>query len=711
MSDNTHGRTTGPNDPRFVSGSGFIEIVGLGAAVGTIGGYAAIWEAIALYKSGAFLPPAALMKIIKVAGIMPHAYAAPLSMGAALGLVAGAAAGWKLGDIPGEIHVRGSRLTRKAKVLQRAILRASPPIKGKNSGIWVHPKIQLTEHLEASHAMIVGGAGAGKTTILWPLIQQVIERGDRAIVFSFKGDFEQRIGQGERIGKQFALLAPWDDRSALWAVGRDIQTRLDAEALASTLIPETQGSKADPMWTQGSRSLLVGIIADVQREFGEAWGFAELAKRSAEALSDFATLKKIIERESPQAYALISGGASSKTTASFLATISSYLTQVINLGVAADCLKMQAAGKQWSVTRWLSGSGIPPIAVLGFRPSAKHLSQAWGSSIIEQVVLKLSDLPDVSPDRRRVWLILDEVPKLGQVPSITDALETLRSKGVRVVLGAQGIDQIEEVYSKNVARSWATQTAIKVIGRITEPESQKWASSLIGERELERFSSQYNVQSGNGQGSGGSTSGGGYQRTKEHVIMPGEFGSIVSVTSRGPRAILHVAGSDHVGLLDWPFTPQQTVRSGRDQHQAPWVLPRYDRPTWGTTPPKVATPPHLSEGQPKKSEDQRDAKAAPLDSVQPDQTEHNSGDGKGGGDGVGGVIAEQAVDSMLDAVVPGAGMLHSMLSMLDSDASDGSAATVVIKHAQQQEERGDLAESSGTGSDAEAADENEADSG
>ena len=155
---------------------------------------------------------------------------------------------------------------------------------------------------------------------------------------------------------------------------------------------------------------------------------------------------------------------------------------------------------------WLSASSpVPRVAVLGFRPSAKAISQAWGSSLIEQIVLKLSDLPDVSPDQRRIWLILDEVPKLGQVPSITDALETLRSKGVRVILGTQGIDQIEETYSKNIARSWATQTATKIIGRISEPESQKWAAALIGERELERFSSQYNVQSG---GQGGSTNGG-----------------------------------------------------------------------------------------------------------------------------------------------------------------------------------------------------------
>ena len=685
--------TTGPNDPRFASGSGFLQIVGLGAVGGLTLGYSAIWEAISLYKTSHFLSPASLYQIIHTAGVMPHAYAAPLAMGAAVGLMAGAALGWRLGDIPGEIHIRGSQLTRNPKVLQRAILQASPPVAGKNQGIRIHPKIQTTEHLEASHALIVGGAGAGKTTILWPLIQQIMDRGDRAIIFSFKGDFEQRIGAGEKIGRQFALLAPWDNRSAVWAVGRDIQTRLDAEALANTLIPEPPGgSKSDPMWTNGSRSLLVGIISDVQREFGTAWGFAELAKRSAEALADFPVLKKIIERESPQAYSLISGGAQSKTTASFLATISSFLTQVINLGVAADNLKKTARGRQWSVDAWLSSSSspspVPRVAVLGFRPSAKAISQAWGSSIIEQIVLKLSDLPDVSPDQRRIWLILDEVPKLGQVPSITDALETLRSKGVRVILGAQGIDQIEETYSKNIARSWATQTAIKIIGRIGEPESQKWASSLIGERDLERFSSQYNVQSG---GQGGSTNGGSYQRVKEHIVMPGEFGNVATVTKSGPRAILHVAGSDQVGLLDWPFVSQAVARAGRDAHQAPWVLPRYQRPDWGTTPPKVAAPPAVQGVPASIKTDQQDQKAAPLDSVQPDNSRHNLD--PVGGDGAGAAIADQIVDHVLDMLVPGAGMLHTMLSAMDTGGG-GAVAPAVIRRPQQQQDEYDT-----TGSD------------
>ncbi|WP_163055369.1 type IV secretion system DNA-binding domain-containing protein [Acidithiobacillus ferrooxidans] len=571
---------TGPNDPRFQSGSGFFQGIGIASAAGAIAGYGLGWEGIGLYKTGAFLSPDSLFSVIHQLGPLPHVYA-PVLLGSTVACaVAGAVVGWKAGAIPAEIHVRGSRLTTKSGVMQKAIAEASAPVRGKNQGIRIHPRIQTTEHLEASHMLILGGSGAGKTTILWPMIQQLVTRGDKMLVFSFKGDFEQKLDV-----PRYALLAPWDTRSATWALGRDVRTRLDAESLAETLIPEPAGGQSDPMWVNGSRALLVGIIADVQRSRGDKWGFADLAKRVAEALSDFPTLQEIIRTESPMAGALLSGGADSKTTASFLSTIASYMSHVINLGVSEDnLLNTQTKRKEWSVNGWLAGD-VPAVSILGFRPSAKGISRAWGASIIEQIVQKCGDLPDADPDQRRIWLILDEVPRLGKVPSITEGLEVLRSKGVRIVLGAQGIGQIEEIYSKTTARSWAMQTATKIIGRIVEPEDQKWAAGLIGERVLERYSASQNTQLG---GSGGGSSGGSYQRVQEHTVIPSQLGQIVRVSKSGPRAILQVAGSDQVGLLDWPFASAKTLRPGRDEMQAAWVLPGYNRPIWGTVPPKVA---------------------------------------------------------------------------------------------------------------------------
>ncbi|WP_163097238.1 type IV secretion system DNA-binding domain-containing protein [Acidithiobacillus ferrianus] len=641
----------GPNDPRFARGSGFLEMFVFGVAAGGVLGYCLGWEAVGLLHGTGFLTPSTIWAAIRQAGLFPPAYHLPLAGGAAAGALLGGALGWKAGDVPAEIHVRGSRITARPKVMARAILDASPPAKGENEAIRIHPKIQTTEALETSHLLIVGGSGAGKTTILWPMIHQIVDRGDKAVIFSFKGDFEQKLDT------QFALLAPWDTRSALWSLGNDIRTRLDAEALANTLIPSPE-KEDNPMWTNGSRSLLVGIIAEVQKERGENWGFADLAKKCAEALAHFPILKEIISRENPMATSLISGGAESRTTASFLANVAAHLTQVINLGVAADNLKDSAGGRHWSVNKWINGNGkTPPVAILGFRPSAKALSEAWCASLVEQIVLKLEDLPDASPEDRRVWLILDEVPRMGKIPSITEALEVLRSKGVRMILGCQGIGQIEERYSKTTARSWSMQTATKIIGRIGEPEDQKWAANLVGERDLERFNTQYTT------GSQSSSQGGSYQRVREHVVMPSQFGQIVKVTRRGPRAILAVAGSDHVGLLDWPFPLIPTIRQGREKkHEAQWVLPRYPRPDWGATPPIVDIPttPHVP-GE-KKQEDELRKKPRVVISTerQPDGKQQQTGEA--GETVVDDLVGDHLISQMLDQLVaPGAGVAFDIL--------------------------------------------------
>ena len=69
-----------------------------------------------------------------------------------------------------------------------------------------------------------------------------------------------------------------------------------------------------------------------------------------------------------------------------------------------------------------------------------------------------------------------------KVPSVTDALTTARSKGLRVILGIQSLAQIREVYTRETATVWAGQTASKIICQTTAPEDQKWCSDLLGER-------------------------------------------------------------------------------------------------------------------------------------------------------------------------------------------------------------------------------------
>ena len=666
----------GPNDPRFAQNSGFFEMVGLGAGAGAIAGYLSAWEAVGLYKTGGLLSPHTLFSAIHTAGILPPAYLPVLAAGAGLGAIAGAGAGWRGGNIPHEIHIRGRKLTHNPKVAARALrpprrfFRKSPP-----PGVNLHPQITISEQQEARHMLLLGGSGSGKTSILWPVINQAVERGDRALIFSFKGDFQQKAAF------PFSLLAPWDSRSVRWQLGKDIRTRLHAESLAKTLIPTPE---KDPIWAQGAQGLLTAIISEVQSKYGEAWGFFRLAEACSRALSDYDSLVQTVMNESPLARSFLMG-KDSKTTASYLAQMASNLSDVVNLGVADYSNK----GTPWSVRDWLAGR-TPGAAILGYLPESEGLSQAFCSSIIEQTVKQILSFPDVDPSARRIWLFLDEVPQAGKIPSITSALEAARSKGCRVVLGMQGVAQLEEHgYSKNTLRIWAGQCGIKIIANLSDPDDQKWASNLLGDHDLERYQSNISTQnSGNGGNSGQS---GGYQRATEAVMLPASFGTDLYVDEGkggGPTAL--IVTSKVAAVIKWPFPELQANRAAFAE--APWIMPGFQRPVWGKVPLKVAMPGGGDVPMKPDAKQQTQPRPQPEDIIymsSPEQPQALPQDAGGGmGEIVEEAVADHVIGAALDAALTGgAGQLFEFMKGVSELSGGGSggdtAAPSMIRQPQQ----------------------------
>lgn len=676
----------GPNDPRFQQNSGFFEMVGLGTGAGALAGYVSGWEAVGLYKTHEFLAPDTLFAAIHQAGILPHAYMPILAAGAGLGAITGAVAGWRGGNIPHEIHIRGRKLTHNAKVAARALrpprrfFRKSPP-----PGVNLHPQIRISEQQEARHMLLLGGSGSGKTSILWPVINQAVGRGDRCLIFSFKGDFQQKAEF------PFSLLAPWDSRSVRWQLGRDIRTRLHAESLAKTLIPTPE---KDPIWAQGAQGLLTAIISEVQSKYGENWGFFRLAQACSVALSDYDSLVQTVMNESPLARSFLMG-KDSKTTASYLAQMASNLSDVVNLGVA----DFSNRGKPWSVRDWLAGR-TPAAAILGYLPESEGLSQAYCSSIIEQIVKKVLGFADADPDERRIWLFLDEVPQAGKIPSITSALEAARSKGCRVVLGMQGVAQLEEHgYSKNTLRIWAGQCGIKIIANLSDPDDQKWASNLLGDHDLERYQSNISTQnSGNGGNSGQS---GGYQRATEAVMLPSAFGTDLFVDEApqggGPTAL--ILTSKVAAAIKWPFPPLQAMRPAFAE--APWIMPGFQRPVWGKVPLKVAMPGGGGDVPVKPGAKATAQKPQKQPQVQeedimymsaPEQAQQALPQDAGG---MGGIVEEAVADHVigaaLDAVMTGggAGQLFELMKGASEIAGGGNgtpAPTTMLRQQQRKPE-------------------------
>lgn len=631
------------------------------AVIGLVLGYAAGLELLTWQSGAGWIPimriPGLVWALIKTHELIPgiqFGWFPPLcSVGAAIMF---GALGWKVSTRSSVRHLHGLRIYTDPKQAAKSFR----PLHG-GPGVRIHPQARIGERAEVAHFLILGGPGSGKTTALWTMLQDVIERGDRVLLLDFKGDFTRDLP------KPITLLSPADARGTRWALGQDIRTRLDASALAETLIPLGSG---EPIWSQGARGLLIGLLSHLQTTRGASWGFQELAELAARVLVDYKLLVSIIIKEHPPAKAYLMG-ADSKTTASFLGQLSGALTHVVELGVSDFSIPKTVPG--WSVRWWLRGGYKgPKVVVLGWQPSSKELSQAFAASLIEQVVRQLSDLPDCSPGDRRVWLILDEAAQLGKIPSITDALVTLRSKGARVVLGLQSVAQITQNYDRETLTVWSNSTDTKILCRLKSKEDQKFASELLGKRTVERYSHQFSQSAG----VSGPTRSGSWHRQEEHVMPESDFGHRLGPGKNGVRAIVLPGGAKGAALLDWPYhkSPSPEIRASRIQ--AKWVKPGFSRPRWGETPPQVADIPpapgpttsgedDAPRGDPKPQTEQTPTPAqssesapepGPRQQQQPGpaapqaQQEPPRGDEPAQGD-----IVDMAAAAGIDALLPGAG--------------------------------------------------------
>ncbi|NKB80237.1 type IV secretion system DNA-binding domain-containing protein [Ochrobactrum daejeonense] len=83
------------------------------------------------------------------------------------------------------------------------------------------------------------------------MIGSVVERGDKAIIFDEKGDYTRITPPSVRDGKEVPplLLAPQDDRSAVWDIAADLIVSQDAVELAQRIIPDD----GHPFYAERSR--------------------------------------------------------------------------------------------------------------------------------------------------------------------------------------------------------------------------------------------------------------------------------------------------------------------------------------------------------------------------------------------------------------------------------------------------------------------------
>ncbi|WP_458250610.1 type IV secretion system DNA-binding domain-containing protein [Geobacter anodireducens] len=355
-----------------------------------------------------------------------------------------------------DVYVRGAMVTNALELTKR--LKSS-----LGDGIIRIGEVLIPRALEPTHFFLVGRPGAGKTTLINYMLNKIIDRGDRGLIWCAKG--EDFLTTHFRDGDQ--IFCPGDARSLRWTLMSDIASLSDFDLVADALVDET--AEKTKVWSGGAKQIISGLLrycyVSGKRTNRQVWdvfcgGMSEW-HTFLSATPGCGTAAGLIENPKSQ------------TCVSFYVTVCLY---VLPFRLLAEI------DGDFSIQRWIT-EGAGRIYLPSNDRIAKSLSPLHSLFIAITSTYHLC-LPN---DRdRRIWYMLDELPSLEPLRNLTKWLNTGRSKGLCAVIGTQSFAYLDLKYSEHERQAIRNACRTSVIFSVADTETAEKLADDIGKREIEQ---------------------------------------------------------------------------------------------------------------------------------------------------------------------------------------------------------------------------------
>jgi len=460
----------------------------------------------------------------------------------AVGLAASAVPAWllarpMLAPRDGYIHVRGPRrfVGRDATRILAAEMR---PRLARGRDHEIAPKLAYPAEMWTRGTLIVGGVGSGKSTALRPLIDQIVKAGEQMMLFDAKSEFTSGWAEPK-------LIAPWDSRSLAWDIAKDLEGKLEMERFAETMIQDS----SDPVWANASRQVLVGVLLSLRGDFGVDWGWGELRERlslpHSSLLSLMETWHKVAARSLEKA---------SVTSQGVLINLAAYCSAIFHL---ADAWGGHPKSKRISIVEWTMGRSPHKQLILQGQENYGSFPRVVAEGIVGvfSALVASVDMPD--DPRRKIWFVCDEAARLGKVPMLP-LFSMGRSRGVRPVVAAQDLSQLEEIHGAPAIKSLVSMVGTLIVGQTMQGETAEMMCKAFGTREVERpcYPSHSSAAA-----SGGAAPAVTYAREEVALYKPSELASRLGFAKDGKSVALILFTGGDAYELDWPIFQMRAVRT------------------------------------------------------------------------------------------------------------------------------------------------------
>jgi type IV secretion system protein VirD4 len=307
---------------------------------------------------------------------------------------------------------------------------------------------------------IFGGAGTGKTA--GNLIPTLLTYQGNAFVVDIKPELLAKTGHLHPNKKVLNFIDPQLAYDPL-AV---IDSYTDVVDLAQTLIPISPDIK-EPYFKESAQN----IVASACWEFKDSKSFSEIAEWLTANKAD-EIIKQLSASEKSETRILINAVAGIKPE-----QLASLMNELRNTLVvfATDPVLRQLSGKGASI----SPKDIEENWIYLVLPESKlQVYSRYLSLIVSQFTRYLTQRPEKA--QPNVLMALDEFPRLGFMPAFTDAISTLRSRNVSVMILLQSLAQLDKIYQENGRKVIMDNMHYVVVHNALDNTSQKYFSDRAG---------------------------------------------------------------------------------------------------------------------------------------------------------------------------------------------------------------------------------------
>lgn len=390
--------------------------------------------------------------------------------------------------------------------------------------------LPLIKHTETAHLLFHGTTGSGKSNAIKELLDQIRKRGDRAIIYDKSCNFLEEF----YLPKQDILLNPLDKRGQPWNLWSECRDSADFDSLAAAQIPMPLSTQ-DPFWVNAARTIFSAAAFEMRND--ENKSVMKLLQTLLTA--DLNSIQKYLK--GTEAETLVSDKIE-KTAVSIKSVLATYLKS----------LKYIKEDKfSFSIRKWIQDDNAHNwlfITSLGDRhETLKPLITAW-------LDIAVNSLLSLAPsEERRIWLILDELASLQQLPYFTQTLSESRKFGGCVVVGIQNYAQLTKLYGHDGGREISSLLNTRFMFRQPDPEMAKWAANNFGETFIDE------IREGTSYGANTIRDGVSINRveTRKQVVSYSEIMSLANL-----YAYVRLPGKFPITMVDFVYKKRKRRNVG-----------------------------------------------------------------------------------------------------------------------------------------------------